>query len=1572
MSDPKKLSQDMVNQCYRDDSRRIGLNVIGDTVLFGTQAGISYAGGALAGLACESRKPGSSQVCSSIVSNIINKALDPVVDSISGSLHSATSKLVTPECAAYLNDPKRAPNPQPAPTNALPDSSSDSQSNRLPTRGPASVFSLGLNAVSDQQHTGFPHPRSVPVPAADQPITTVPQNGQLPPVQASRESSDDNRSPIGASNSQGENNLTYALVHELVGNDKVANDVMKYDDPAKLQAIENKLDKILKRQETQDKLELLKDISAATDMIAGIGNALDCRELAMGAKIVGGMAQIAASIALMATNPFTAIGGIFGAIFSLFGLFGKPGPDPTEVILENIRNLSEQLQRNHREVMGQFEQNAKMQKVLLDVMVKGFAKLYELINLQVGSMRVEMHAKFAEIQRLQIDILNQVEIGQQQLFLKDVARLENTVEDFVENRLNIQSQEHYAKGLASELSAWARTHSSNTLVNGRFLQGRGSLLQTPAALDRHFSEDPEETANFNLGCFNPDLPNPLLWVKVVTLYCDVTRKAWYADFDHNQQEKIEAKGKSIIEFSKQLREKPSLWESAFEEYNNVLRNLKEISSQIAKSESTRWFSALNESYTSGDVPHDAVEDGIDLLEETSLTGFISQFDYHSRPGKIKLVLKDNDLKVINVEDNNKIVLPKHVLGKLKDLSMKKLAEDLKLSSEMLCAQFMGSAEITFEQVEKVSGLDIKGSTKDANGYITLDEDLSENAVDEKWGVRFTVKIKFKNESESKQLTQALYEQKWSDVQRLLKDWDNKTKDIKVNDDKFGERCNQRLDRIVDSIGRGAAQPAYAEVVDLKGDAQNSLEMEIVLQRNRIAQFLIPDSGSSHALSAAFHQELVHLDLAARKLQHLMYIAGKDTKTPEGEALSTKILTKEKLLTMLNTQLTEFKRPDWLVALDDALDPKKALGVEDVLKLKNAKLENSHPTKIIEQGLLRLDVNKSIIEGIKHQFWRLREKLLGDNYKDDAFNQFLNSAIIEIIDAVKGLRDQIFQSSKYAIDKSDSMSPKKYGECFDKFKEWAIHTSTLASFVGDKNYAQQVFNKTNKYWESLIPLKLSANWATNIAVLYEWARLSNQDQGQVKNTALNYVMWHEGVSELRKMILNPELSQHSIGLILKDERSESSEHNQVKIFDKQNLHLKRISEEGGDFLKTLEYIAQSRAIEELIERYNAKFNELLQHDQNESTLEIIASELEGYRLWIKSYSQMILGHFQWEPVFEQLLSKEKLLAQFNALKSTGGDWKNWLNEYKVTLNKSTSDIADLFGQIKESIKFRDALIAFSQDTKSINTVFSIEGANLVINTKDFDFALDTQKIELLEAFLGQAQGIKGLCFRGDDFSNPKTLKILLKFIARHPQLHYLGLSDCQLSSEILEECLAEFSALGHIHSLDLSHNSLVTPKKDVAVLTGAQTSKIIDVMVGIGGVKNVCLDNCGLDERSVLRIEKDLQQLEKRSGVQCVLGKFVSSPENSVSISNKADFTHVVKLGPPIFMQDLLAIRELKSSLEQQKQQYQMALNPTGSQSSAQLMSSPIGSFRANALSPAAQEGTEEKSSVEKTSAEVKF
>jgi hypothetical protein len=580
---------------------------------------------------------------------------------------------------------------------------------------------------------------------------------------------------------------------------------------------------------------------------------------------------------------------------------------------------------------------------------------------------------------------------------------------------------------------------------------------------------------------------------------------------------------------------------------------------------------------------------------------------------------------------------------------------------------------------------------------------------------------------------------------------------------------------------------------------------------------------------------------------------------------------------------------------------------------------------------------------------------------------------EILDAVINLRDQGYRDACFAIKKNHLLDDSKYGKCFLEFKKWAIDTSKLPPFIGDENFALEVFNKTNKFWESAVPLKLSTNWAMDIAVLHRWARLSNKDEDTGTKGLINFVMWHQGLSKIKKMISSVRLSASSTGLLHTKELTGDLAHDQLKVYRRQLEHLVDIENKGHDFLKVLEYIAQSHAIEELFQRYKTKFENLVELGGDEAALEIIINELDGYRLWIKSFCEMVLGHYNWEPILNEILSKDKIREQFNTLRADKDKWKSFLNDYKVTMTKSSNTILNLFHQINETIKLRDTLIAFSKNPKQSNPVFSLEGTTLVINTKNQMFSFDTQKIELLEAFLSQTKGIHGITFNGDDFSRPETFKLILAFIARHPELHYLGLQNCRLNSETLECCLEEFSKLKHIHALDLSQNPLISPEVNVVGLTATQRSRIREFVEMQGTLTQLCLNDCGFDEQSKQRMNVVMQSIEKNTGLHCQLGKITNQLEGTVQISESFDFPHIVKLGPPTLMQDLTSIEELKTSLRDQIQHYQMTIQDRpDSQSDATLMSSRIGGFRPNAWRQNPRDGAEEKYSVQSSVAKVKL
>lgn len=137
-------------------------------------------------------------------------------------------------------------------------------------------------------------------------------------------------------------------------------------------------------------------------LISDLGRALKCPALAQAGKAVEHAIVIGKGIAtlLAATSAGAAVGGvgaIAGAVVGLVMMFMDSGPNPTEIILEKLAKLSDQLNELQRSMNEQFREMFKTQVFIMEMIDKGFRQLTKDLQQGIEAVRADLGERLADL-----------------------------------------------------------------------------------------------------------------------------------------------------------------------------------------------------------------------------------------------------------------------------------------------------------------------------------------------------------------------------------------------------------------------------------------------------------------------------------------------------------------------------------------------------------------------------------------------------------------------------------------------------------------------------------------------------------------------------------------------------------------------------------------------------------------------------------------------------------------------------------------------------------------------------------------------------------------------------------------------------------------------------------------------------------------------------------------------------------------------------------------------------------------------------------------------------------------------
>ncbi|MFN7096500.1 MAG: hypothetical protein ACK4PR_02905, partial [Gammaproteobacteria bacterium] len=326
------------------------------------------------------------------------------------------------------------------------------------------------------------------------------------------------------------------------------------------------------------------------------------------------------------------IGMLGGALTSIIGLFMDSGPDPTQLILDRLQDISKQIYALQQQMGESFEQCFKNQALILNTIQKGFNHLHYYIGTQLAEIKSELRHSLLHIQQ---DLNLLVRLTESAAKEPYFFRLNECVAD-ADNWLSGTSDGGQAGSripkLCNKLSNLAVKHSqAKTLIGlnlwealknkqndhtdspkfittvNKYLNSTDKTLSlnsfigflgayAQSALKQ--TDKAEATQQPLLMCNFESLPNPLFWQAAVNKY--VALKLNFATFDNDpgnsQLDTLNKKGKEIQIFVQALKTEPEFWNGLLEKYYEAIKQVHQTFEQYVQYFSDQKLKEFNEQY----------------------------------------------------------------------------------------------------------------------------------------------------------------------------------------------------------------------------------------------------------------------------------------------------------------------------------------------------------------------------------------------------------------------------------------------------------------------------------------------------------------------------------------------------------------------------------------------------------------------------------------------------------------------------------------------------------------------------------------------------------------------------------------------------------------------------------------------------------------------------------------------------------------------------------------------------------------------------------------------------------------
>lgn len=385
----------------------------------------------------------------------------------------------------------------------------------------------------------------------------------------------------------------------------------------------------------------LKNYAEAFDCLQSLGKLVKCETLVKGGFIAKQLLS-AHEICVNASKNFaigivSAIGSIasMGNIFmGIIGLFFG-GPDPTQLILEAIEKLSDQVNTVRTEMKNLFRQQANQTMLLFETVRKSLEDIkLNLRNAEIG-IRTDMTNRFHQLQN-QIDFgIDRLAENHRSMALRDLMQICFEVEKCAKDKGNNQSAASVL-ALASKLIITLKSTTLDPVLTGRNLwvthqknpkdidsllhqfafqpnqlitQGLTDLNSYLAffasyAADIHRRAILSQIDNANPKLHSPyssntaEMSNPAIINQALDSYLllKCTQLLCSHNSDDHDLSDIEKMLNENAEFLAYIQTDRALYETLLSEYFENLREINDIIIQYGEFESQQYSELLNKTY----------------------------------------------------------------------------------------------------------------------------------------------------------------------------------------------------------------------------------------------------------------------------------------------------------------------------------------------------------------------------------------------------------------------------------------------------------------------------------------------------------------------------------------------------------------------------------------------------------------------------------------------------------------------------------------------------------------------------------------------------------------------------------------------------------------------------------------------------------------------------------------------------------------------------------------------------------------------------------------------------------------
>ncbi|WP_166157522.1 hypothetical protein [Neochlamydia sp. AcF84] len=510
----------------------------------------------------------------------------------------------------------------------------------------------------------------------------------------------------------------------------------------------------------------LQNYNQAIDFLDQLGGMTGCKELqtaAQGAKTVfsifTAVDQLSnlSSAALSVLGPSAVLGPvgmIGGAALAFISLFMSGGPDPTQLVLEKLGSLSEQLGDLHKSMNKQFRHVFEGQKVILDAIKEGFQQLKQQQLLLNSEVRVELGSSIQALQSSINLLFKQTSQNVQDQLLFGFTDLCSSADNALQGVVSIKAGKRIPV-LMESLVNWAKAHAANPILTGEGfwnIWSNDGSLEADQRLPNHINEyldfesaphklnsligflayyavekrnqAAESTASFN------KIVNPWIWYRAIDKY--LALKKMFINFDPDLDNRllesvlnIGQNGKKMI---LEIQDNSVFWEILIKDYYDSLEAVKKSVLAYSQSYNQKFLKECTDEHKKRENPNLTISIIDFLYTSAQIEEFINQFTGNINHVEGSIEPCDNSGETcppygINAEHeellkkgrDEKIIAKMHkVYFEKKTLSLKRIDlkdkkniyKCVKLSSPYICAEFLRIISFRACQAKSIKGVKV--------------------------------------------------------------------------------------------------------------------------------------------------------------------------------------------------------------------------------------------------------------------------------------------------------------------------------------------------------------------------------------------------------------------------------------------------------------------------------------------------------------------------------------------------------------------------------------------------------------------------------------------------------------------------------------------------------------------------------------------------------------------------------------------------------------------------------------------------------------------------------------------------